>query len=237
MLSSLIRSMAYDLRVKRIKDEDDDAYACRIIYSALRYWMMAYALDDGFGGSFGVSESTITRKASRWLNEIHEIQTEAKDDQSRNRERSVCNIMLKDMIAIGDLVQTNSKMTACVEKHIVAFAPGMSAVLGFCDPTASQGDGTFVSGALTLLPSETLKDGDEPINASMESTSKTGRTQFKELDEFHLRLILNIAPNSLPLPCRRWLEMISWPDSVGDGSMRNYVIRRELKQQCEWFIG
>lgn len=237
MHGSLIHSMAQDLHVRRIRNEDDDTYMRRVMYSALRYWIMAYALDDGFGGSFGVSEDTVIRKASCWLNEMSELRTGTGDDKSRNRERKICSMMLEDMIAIGDLVQTRGTMTSCVEKHVVAFAPGMSAVLGFRDPTDSQDAGMFVSGALTLMPSKTLKDGDEPINAPVESPSRTGATQFEELDEFHLRLTLNVEPNNLPLPCRQWLEMISWPDFTKAESTRGYILRRELRQQCEWFIG
>lgn len=237
MHGSLIHSMAQDLHVGRIQYEDDAAYAHRVMYSALRYWIMAYALDDGFGGSFGVSEDTIIRKASRWFNEMSEIQIGAGDDKSRNSERRVCNIMLEDMVAIGDLVQTSDKMTACVEKHVVAFTPGMSAVLGFRDPTAPQDDGTFISGALTLMPSKTMEDEFESSNTPVKSPSRTGTARFEELDEFYLRLTLNAMSNDLPLPCRQWLEMISWPDFTKAESTRSYVLRRELRQQCEWFIG
>lgn len=237
MHGNLIHSMARDLHIGRIQDEDDAAYARRVMYSALRYWIMAYALDDGFGGSFGVSEDTIIRKASRWFNEMREIQTGTSDDKSRKRERRVCSLMLEDMVAIGDLVQAGSKITSCVEEHVVAFAPGMSAVLGFRDPTTPQDEGTFVSGALTLMPSKTTEDGPELSNVSVESPSRTGTARFEELDEFHLRLTLNATSHGLPLPCRQWLEMISWPDFTKAESTRSYVLRRELRQQCEWFIG
>ena len=55
MPDRLIDSMADDLGVSHIYGENHEAFERRTVFSALRYWMQAYTLDDGFGGAYGVA--------------------------------------------------------------------------------------------------------------------------------------------------------------------------------------
>ncbi|WP_432624169.1 hypothetical protein, partial [Bifidobacterium sp.] len=137
MSKNLVDSIAGDLGICSVQTEQKNEYTRRIQYTALRYWMMAYTLDDGFGGAYGVSEKTVIRKAERWLNEMEEMHLpEGKTKPLSQKDyRDICRTMLWNMIAIGDLAKTSDNMVRCVEGHTVMFAPGMNAIVGFNDPT------------------------------------------------------------------------------------------------------
>lgn len=232
MPDRLIDSMADDLGVSRIDGEDHEAFERRTVFSALRYWMQAYALDDGFGGAYGVSGKTITRKAARWLGEMTEMYPSLQFGTGPV-DNGIINVMLEDMLAIGDLIKTSDGTIRCVEGHAVTFARGMATIVGFSDPTIRRPDSAFLSGAVMFAPSD---------NAPVESagfsrpTSLSIVPRFETLDRRHSRLILGVEANMLPMPCRCWLEMISWPDYGKAKGNRSRIIRRGLEKQCGWLL-
>ena len=179
-----------------------------------------------------MSEKTITRKASRWLGEMSGMYMSLRFNARSTAEKTI-STMLEGMIAIGDLAKTSDGMIRCVEKHTVTFAPGMAAIVGFNDPTIRQPDSAFVSGAVILLPSD-----NEPLEPAISSRpARTSDTPcFKTIDSLHERLVFNIGASSLRMPCRYWLEMISWPDYEHTKDTGNRIVRRELERQCGWLI-
>lgn len=232
MSDRLIDSMADDLGVLHIKGEAHGSFEDRTLFSALRYWMMAYALDDGFGGAYGVSGKTIIRKAARWLGEMTGMYP-ASRFVAGPAGIGIINVMLEGMLTVGDLARTHDGTIRCIEGHIVTFAPGMAAIVGFSDPTDRQSDSVFLSGAVMISSSN-----GEP-SQTMESARKAVRPivpRLKELDRFHSRLMLNTNITALPSPYRRWLEMVSWPDYGHGENGRNRVIRRGLEGQCRWLL-
>lgn len=232
MPSRLIDSMADDLGILHIEEETQGSFENRTLFSALRHWMMAYALDDGFGGAYGVSEKTITRKAERWLDEMTDMYPASRFNAGSSGD-GIINVMLEDMLAIGDLVRTSDGTIRCVEGHVVTFAPGMAAIVGFSDPTVRQSDSVFLSGAVMISPSNSEPS---PMVESAYKTTKPIVPRLKELDEFHSRLTLNTNVAALPSLCRHWLEMISWPDCRRGKNGRSRVIRCELERQCRWLL-
>lgn len=235
MHGDLVDSMAFDLHVLRIQGEDDDSYTCRTIHSALRYWMMAYALDDGAGGAYGISEDAILSKASCWLNEMLESLIPTAVPPSRKRIQKTCRAMLDDMIAAGDLmkISKSAKTIRCVEGHAVAFAPGTAALAGFSDPTVGQADSAFFSGTVMIVPSD--DDPPRPARADRKKAMPVA-SRLEELDRLHSRLILNEGIGAMPMPYRCWLRTISWPDYGNGKGGTNRIVRRELARQCEWLL-
>lgn len=232
MPDRLIDSMADDLGVSHIYGENHEAFERRTVFSALRYWMQAYTLDDGFGGAYGVAGKTITRKAARWLDEMTGMYPSLRFGTSPI-DNGIINVMSEDMLAIGDLIKTSDGMIRCIEGHTVTFAPRMAAIVGFSDPTIRRPDSAFLSGTVMLVPS-----GNAPVESAGFSrpTSLSIIPRFETLDRCHSRLILGVEANMLPIPCRCWLEMISWSDYEKAKNNRSRIIRHGLEKQCEWLL-
>ena len=71
MVRRLVDVMAHDLGVPRRASDDPDgeALACRCTFTALRFWMQAYCIDDGYGGAAGIAQTAVEQKSLAWINE------------------------------------------------------------------------------------------------------------------------------------------------------------------------
>lgn len=60
-------SIADDVGVVRFAGEGDKSFCRRVAYSAARYWVSAFCLDDGANGSRGITKNSLNRKISAWV--------------------------------------------------------------------------------------------------------------------------------------------------------------------------
>ena len=58
----LVDVMAESLGIKRIKGEGERPFVIRCLYSACRFWVEAFCLDDGYGGNEGIRRQLIARR-------------------------------------------------------------------------------------------------------------------------------------------------------------------------------
>lgn len=72
MVRRLVDVMAHDLGVPRRASDDPDgeALACRCTFTALRFWMQAYCIDDGYGGAAGIAQTAVEQKSLAWIKQM-----------------------------------------------------------------------------------------------------------------------------------------------------------------------
>ncbi len=69
MVRQLVDVMVRDLGVPRIPGDDAGGYALttRTVFTALRFWMQAFCIDDGYGGAMGIAPAATEQKALDWI--------------------------------------------------------------------------------------------------------------------------------------------------------------------------
>lgn len=67
MVRQLVDVMARDLGVPRIPGDDAEghAFTTRTVFTALRFWVQACCIDDGYGGAMGIAPPRRNRR--RWI--------------------------------------------------------------------------------------------------------------------------------------------------------------------------
>lgn len=65
MVRQLVDVMARDLGVPRIPGDDAEghAFTTRTAFTALRFWVQACCIDDGYGGAMGIAPAATEQKA------------------------------------------------------------------------------------------------------------------------------------------------------------------------------
>lgn len=137
MATTLLDVMAADLRLARAPREGDGDFACRLAYSALRFWMQAHCIDDGYGGALGITQEAVERKALQWVRSVGMAYPEVATRLVPRLVHDYCNAL----VAVGDLVVTDDGLLRCTAPHEVTIVPGVTTTLGLVDP--SQADGVL----------------------------------------------------------------------------------------------
>lgn len=172
MADTLLDIMARSLRIPREPDESDAHFACRVSYSALRFWMQAYCIDDGYGGAVGLSRDSVLRKAAQWIRSVGFVYPQVPEHIDDND----LGEYLDDLLAIGDLVESGEGLLRCTRAHRVQVRPGITARLGLDDPqTRTHGDlfGAIVlegdadrASIETVLYGLLLDEGQDPVDTA-----------------------------------------------------------------------
>lgn len=69
----LLKIMGADLGISRYRNESDESFGIRTVYSASRFWIEAFCLDDGRMGADGCQPGIISRRLNLWLDRISSI--------------------------------------------------------------------------------------------------------------------------------------------------------------------
>ncbi|MFC5222461.1 hypothetical protein [Bifidobacterium leontopitheci] len=237
-----------DLGITRMQGEDDARFVCRISYSALRFWMQAFCLDDGYGGSYGVSRSAIVRKSTLWLRQLSGLYPQVLDwyEHGDDMDESLSG-MLGTLASAGDLVRTGDGLYRCAVSHDRVLTDGSVVALGMTDPTdmesamplsgmacVSFGESGAESGQLVsdMLGSGRLGSGRAgrrhsrwPFDTDdLTLSTRVGSVRLTRRDDRHAAVRLpRLAPDSV----LRWqIDLLTWPVAFA-GDMRNRIVRVE----------
>lgn len=150
---NLIQVMAQDLGIDRYSMETDQSYRGRVVYSASRFWIQAFCIDDGVGGGEGISRSLLMRRLRSWLTDLVSFYPELDawiDDQRRYKS------LYKNLIMTRDLVSFDKgEHYRCPQRHFVPISESHEALIGFCDATsAPQRGSTILSGQMLIRPQQ-----------------------------------------------------------------------------------
>lgn len=146
--------MASDIGVRRYMGEDDLSFCARTTYSASKYWVPAFCMDDGQDGSKGVTRQVLSKRLNRWVTSLDQVMPGLGRWFDANGKRDVKAIYGR-LIDVGDIPLAGKK-ERCVA-HSVALEPitaGAALALGFFEPATADfaesvvtsGLGAFVSG-------------------------------------------------------------------------------------------
>lgn len=209
MSGDLLRMMAADLGVQRMKEENDARFVCRVSYSALRFWMQAFCLDDGYGGSYGVSASAIIRKSTIWLRNLADLYPGLLEWYRFNEDGGADGLasILRTLIKAQDLVRTEDGLYRCTAAHTVPVGTRSRMTLGIADPT-DTGKTIPLSGmgsiTFTTSPSSARRNGPRPTQ-----TSNAVMDVRPSGDERH---VFFDADRSFPgSPDLERFHMLTWP--------------------------
>lgn len=153
MANTLIELMAQDLHLFQRSQESTDIFACRTVYSGLRYWIQAYCINDGYAGAQGISLTSIEHAALEWIDSLGTIYAAIPKHIRTHTIQSYCEAL----ITVGDLVTTTDNLVRCTEPHQVAIFPTITTTLGLIDPTAPQFNDHQMSGCMLLANSNTAQ--------------------------------------------------------------------------------
>lgn len=152
--------IASDIGIRRFVGESDDSYCHRISYSASRFWLQAFCLDDGECGESGLSKQAMNRRLKKWVMSLDRIcpGIDAWFDSGGNGIRTVYN----RLIDVGGLTLNGFKESYVATPPVVInLSDGLSCISGYFDPTAKHAKvcgydaGSLVlSGLLSLARSD-----------------------------------------------------------------------------------
>ena len=210
MPGDLLRTMAGDLGLHRMYREDDVRFACRVSYSALRFWMQAFCLDDGYGGAYGVSESAIVRKSAIWLRNLADLYPGILEWYRLDEDAGARGLasILQTLASMRDLVKTEDGLYQCTAAHTATVGTHARIRLGLTDPT-DMTDMPPISGMgfITKVPART-----ESITAPTQATpsSASARARIRPSgDGGHV--IVELSRGSHSSPDWQCFSMLTWP--------------------------
>lgn len=152
--------IASDIGVRRFVGESKESYCHRISYSASRFWLQAFCLDDGECGKRGLSKQAMNRRLKKWVMSLDRIcpGIDAWFDSGGNGIRTVYN----RLIDIGGLTLNGFEGSYVATPPVVInLSDGLSCISGYFDPTAKHAkvcgynaDSLVLSGLLSLARSD-----------------------------------------------------------------------------------
>lgn len=153
---ALFNNMASDIGVYRFAGEDDESFCHRVAYSAARFWVSAFCLDDGAEGETGISRQAINRRLKGWIGDLEKLKPGIAEWFAVDSDG--LPLVYGRLIDIGDII-VNGFNDAYVAKSAsdLVVSHGFSCITGFYDPTASDlrvcghsENDLFVSGLTTI---------------------------------------------------------------------------------------
>ena len=152
MVRRLVDVMAHDLGVPRRASDDPDgeALACRCTFTALRFWMQAYCIDDGSGGAAGIAQTAVEQKSLAWIKQMSALYPQLRSKFTPALIHQYCSALT----AIGDLAETSEGMLRCTKPHDlrIPYSGGtfVIAQLGLRDLTVQDWEGCVLSDAVVF---------------------------------------------------------------------------------------
>lgn len=153
-------AIASDIGVKRYEGEQENSFCLRVAYSAARFWMLAFCMDDGAGGRDGLSKQAMNRRLKDWVQGLEAIHPGVNEwfDAGGKGIAAVYN----RLIDVGDLIPNgfkNAYLATC--PTVTPLSASSSCITGFFDATAKGNgpcgrvvDSLITSGMLSLVRAE-----------------------------------------------------------------------------------
>ena len=140
MALRLVDVMARDLGVTRKPGDDAQghAFTMRTTFTALRFWMQACCIDDGYGSAMGVTQTSVERKAKDWIAQLNAVYPWLEDTFDATMLCRYCSAL----VGVGDLVRTDEDTLRCTRPHNLTVPYGAS--------HGVREDGTVVTAQLGL---------------------------------------------------------------------------------------
>ncbi|WP_133124862.1 hypothetical protein [Bifidobacterium margollesii] len=225
--------MATDLGLVQIRDESDEKFAARTVYSALRFWMQAFCLDDGYGGIYGIDRRTVERKSTAWLETLSSPYPTIRQ-WFGNNDRHIVRRILSLMVTSRNLMVTDEGMYRCVIAHTERITEDCEMLSGLVDPTESEritadNRRQLPFSGLTAAVSRQIPDASPRlwVGNNADADDDIPQAQIKSLDNHHCLLIIDTVPPA-NLASARLINMLSWPRYSVDDALHR-VFRHEYR--------
>lgn len=157
MSVDLLRAMADDLGIVPLPHEDEQSRWTRTLQSSLRFQIQAACIDDGYGGTYGVTPRHARERTEHWLTGVERYARGIFTMLSGTCVADAMNVLLWS----GDLVEENG-LYRCTRAGWRVFNPRLRAVTGFVDATDLP-IGMAVSG-MGILPAHADSGVDYPAD-------------------------------------------------------------------------
>ncbi|PJM74763.1 hypothetical protein [Bifidobacterium simiarum] len=248
MVGRVLDDIAEDLGLVRVQKESNAAFASRAAYSALRFWMQAFCLDDGYGGVYGIDGKTVERKSAAWL----ETLARSYPDIRRwfgGDDRAGIKRILSLMVSSRNLIVTDEGLYRCVTAHTEWISDDCAVLSGLADPTDPTKpmraneigvDPLPFSGLTSAVSRQDRIRRQDPVHdqgswgdgswsdggiGNVVAGKGTRTARIQPLDERHCLLTLNAALPS-DTKAARLIGMVSWPQRSATDALHR-VFRRE----------
>lgn len=221
MPADLLDAMAGDLGIPRMCGEDNARFACRVSYTALRFWMQAFCLDDGFGGGYGVSKSTITRKCVAWLRNLSGLYPDILDwYEHGDGMRGNLSGMVRTLAVVRDIVNTSDGLYRCMVRHTVPLGDGRTLMLGLTDPTDLP-EGTLPISGMACITGEKPSDPVTVFDGGSRRPSTRTAAIKPTLDGRYITIDLSRPPSGSDHMA--WFDLLTWPVSFIDDQSHRFA--------------
>lgn len=153
-------AIASDIGVKPYEGEQENSFCLRVSYSAARFWLLAFCMDDGASGKDGLSKQAMNRRLKDWVQGLEAIRPGINEwfDADGGGIAAVYN----RLIDVGDLAPNGFKNTYLATcPTTIPLSASSSCMKGFFDAAARSSDSCgcdpnplITSGMLTLIRAE-----------------------------------------------------------------------------------
>ena len=128
----LLKIMGADLGISRYRNESDESFGIRTVYSASRFWIEAFCLDDGRMGADGCQPGIISRRLNLWLDRISSIYPFIGQwIRSQQHYTPFSKLLYNRLIMVGDIISENNGGTyRCSSRHTIQIGNDLQALLG-----------------------------------------------------------------------------------------------------------
>ena len=130
MSVDVLRAIADDLGIVPLPHEDEQSRWMRTLQSSLRFQIQAACIDDGYGGTYGVTPSHARERTEHWLAGVERYMHGTTTIMHSTSVTDAMNVLLWS----GDLVEENG-LYRCTRAGWRVFNPRLRAVTGFVDVT------------------------------------------------------------------------------------------------------
>lgn len=125
-------AIAADVGVRRYSQESDASFCRRAAYSASRFWISAFCLDDGAGGNRGIAKQAINYRLKRWIRSIESLSPGI--EEWFEAEGGGYSTLYNRLLDIGDLQSSGfSRTITATSPHILNVSSGVGLITGFFD--------------------------------------------------------------------------------------------------------
>lgn len=159
MSVDVLRAIADDLGIVPLPHEDEQSRWMRTLQSSLRFQIQAACIDDGYGGTYGVTPSHARERTEHWLAGVERYMHGTTTIMHRTSVTDAMNVLLWS----GDLVEENG-LYRCTRAGWRVFNPRLRAVTGFVDATDLP-IGMVVSG-MGILPAHAAGSGSAGVGSA-----------------------------------------------------------------------
>lgn len=143
--------IASDIGIFRYKNEEDISFHTRVAYSASRFWVHAFCLDDENDGEKGIGKQALNYRLKKWLSNLANINPSLKD--YFQFDNSGISIIYNRMLNVNDILEWGFDGKVCARRETRGYLPtGQMALFGFYDPTSNPlKNKLIISGLMTII--------------------------------------------------------------------------------------